>query len=97
MVNFGFIFDILENCVIKIDISIGKVPSLLELEKNISFRIINTHQSMQFARPKMRGLTYFAGINIEPAKALPSDVQVSNLFESSKTNLHQAKSIKFIL
>lgn len=53
----------------------GNVPSLLELEKNISFRIINTHQSMQFARPKMPGLTYIAGIHIKPAKELPADVQ----------------------
>lgn len=52
------------------------MPSLLELEKNISFRIINTHQSMQFTRPKMPGLSYIAGIHIKPAKALPADVQV---------------------
>lgn len=56
----------------------GNVPSLLELEKNISFRIINTHQSMQFTRPMMPGLTYVAGIHIKPAKALPTDVQVSS-------------------
>lgn len=53
------------------------VPSILELEKNISFRIINTHQSMTFARPRMPGLSYVAGIHIKPPKLLPSDVQVS--------------------
>lgn len=56
----------------------GNVPLLLELEKNISFRIINAHQSMQYARPKMPGLTYVAGIHIKPATALPTDVQVNN-------------------
>lgn len=33
---------------------------------------------MQFARPKMPGLTYIAGIHIKPATALPTDVQVSS-------------------
>lgn len=56
---------------------LGTAPSIIELEKNISFRIINTHQSMQFVRPKMPGLTYVAGIHIKPPKMLPSDVQVS--------------------
>lgn len=58
-------------------IHVGAVPSILELEKNISFRIINTHESMQFVRPKMPGLTYVAGIHIKPPKELPADVQVN--------------------
>lgn len=53
------------------------MPSILEIEKNISFRIINSHHSMTFARPKMPSLTYIAGIHIKPVKELPTDVQVS--------------------
>lgn len=53
------------------------MPSILELEKNISFRIINAHQSMSYARPMMPGLTYIAGIHIKPLNPLPADVQVS--------------------
>lgn len=41
---------------------IGNVPSILELEKNISFRMINAHQSMSFARPMMPSLAYVGGI-----------------------------------
>lgn len=53
------------------------MPSVLELEKNISFRIVNAHQSMSYSRPKMTpGLTYIAGIHIRPVKPLPTDVQV---------------------
>lgn len=54
----------------------GVVPSIVELEKNISFRLVNDHHSMTYARPKMPGLTYVAGIHIKPLKSLPTDVQV---------------------
>lgn len=57
----------------------GPVPSLEELERNISFRIINTHRSMMPPRPTMPGLAYVAGIQIKPPKALPVDIQVSQL------------------
>lgn len=58
---------------------IGPVPSLEELEKNISFRIINNHRSMMQPRPSMPGLAYVAGIQIKPPKALPLDIQVEQL------------------
>ncbi|XP_031632283.1 UDP-glucuronosyltransferase 1-8-like isoform X2 [Contarinia nasturtii] len=53
----------------------GSVPSILEIEKNISFRIINSHHSLSFARPRMPALTYIAGIHIKPVQVLPADVQ----------------------
>lgn len=55
----------------------GAVPSIIELEKRISMRIVNAHQSMSYSRPMMTpGLTYIAGIHIRPPKQLPADVQV---------------------
>lgn len=53
------------------------LPSVIELEKNISHRIVNNHHSMMKPRPKMPGLTYIAGIHIKPPKKLPADLQVS--------------------
>lgn len=56
---------------------LGPVPSILELERNISFRIVNQHETMSIARPKMPGIAYVAGIHIKPPKPLPADVQVN--------------------
>lgn len=56
----------------------GTVPSLLELEKNISFRIVNQHHSMNYARPSLTsGVAYVSGIHIRDAEPLPSDIKVS--------------------
>lgn len=56
----------------------GTVPSILELEKNISYRIVNQHQSMTYARPRVTpGMTYVAGIHIRQPKPLPKDIKVS--------------------
>lgn len=44
---------------------------------------------MTFARPKMPGLTYIAGIHIKKPKPLPSDVQVrlsKNTFKTLSTH-----------
>lgn len=58
----------------------GTVPSIIELEKNISFRIVNQHQSMAYARPRVTpGITYIAGIHIKKTKPLPKDIQVSTV------------------
>lgn len=53
----------------------GPVPSVLDLEKNISLRIVNNHRSMMNPRPMMPGLIYTSGIHIKPPKALPNDIQ----------------------
>lgn len=55
----------------------GTVPSLLELESNISFRIVNQHHSMNYARPTITtGMAYVSGIHIRDAQPLPSDIKV---------------------
>lgn len=53
-------------------------PSIIDLEKNISFRIINNHRSMINPRPAMPGLAYVAGVQIKPTKALPDDIKVTD-------------------
>lgn len=56
----------------------GTVPSLFELEKNVSLRIVNQHHSMTYARPRVTpGITYVAGIHIRDPKPLPTDIKVS--------------------
>lgn len=51
------------------------MPSIIDLEKNISFRIVNNHRSMMNPRPQMPGMAYVAGIHIKQPKKLPTDIQ----------------------
>lgn len=55
-------------------------PSLLELEKNISIRLVNSHTTTTRPRPTMPGLINVAGVHISPMKALPNDIQVIQVF-----------------
>lgn len=52
------------------------VPSLLDMEKNISLRIVNHHRSTTRPRPVMPGLIHVAGTHIKPARQLPTDIKV---------------------
>lgn len=54
----------------------GPVPSVLDMEKNISVRIVNHHRSTTRPRPIMPGVIHVAGTHIQPAKPLPNDIQV---------------------
>lgn len=56
---------------------IEPVPSILELEKNISLRLVNNHLSTSHPRPTMPGIVNVAGAHIKPANTLPADIQVN--------------------
>uniref|UniRef100_A0A336M393 UDP-glucuronosyltransferase n=2 Tax=Culicoides sonorensis TaxID=179676 RepID=A0A336M393_CULSO len=53
----------------------GPLPSVRDLEKNISAMLINTHFSINPPRPLMPGQINVAGAHIHPPNALPSDIQ----------------------
>lgn len=52
------------------------VPSILEMEKSISVRLVNHHRSTTRPRPSMPGLINVAGTHIKPLKPLPNDIKV---------------------
>lgn len=51
------------------------LPSVLDLEKKITFMLINSHRSTSPARPSMPGLVNVGGIHVKPPKPLPSDIK----------------------
>jgi glucuronosyltransferase len=53
----------------------GHLPSLLDMERNVSAVLVNSHPVISFKRPKMPGLIDCAGLHISPIKPLPSDIQ----------------------
>ncbi|XP_063696226.1 UDP-glycosyltransferase UGT5-like [Culicoides brevitarsis] len=53
----------------------GPLPSVRELEKNISAMLINTHFSINPPRPLMPGQINVAGAHIHPPNPLPEDIQ----------------------
>lgn len=53
----------------------GPLPSVRDLEKNISLMLINSHRSVDIPRPSMPGLVNVGGIHILPPKKLPNDLQ----------------------
>ncbi|XP_037960919.1 UDP-glycosyltransferase UGT5-like [Teleopsis dalmanni] len=61
----------------------GPLPSLRDLEKNISLMLINSHRSTDLPRPSMPGLLDVGGAHIQPVKPLPHDLQQ---FLDSSTN-----------
>lgn len=54
-------------------------PSILELEKNIAIRLVNSHTTTSHPRPSMPGLVNVAGVHIRPPKPLPADIQVNQV------------------
>lgn len=56
------------------------VPSILEMEKSISVRLVNHHRSTTRPRPSMPGLINVAGTHIKAPKPLPHDIKVRILF-----------------
>ncbi|XP_055917568.1 UDP-glucosyltransferase 2 [Eupeodes corollae] len=53
----------------------GPLPSVRDLEKNISLMLVNSHRSLDLPRPSMPGLVDIGGIHIKPAKPLPKDLK----------------------
>lgn len=54
---------------------LGKIPTVDELTQNISMVFINTHRSVQAARPSMPNIINIGGAHIKPPKPLPDDLQ----------------------
>ncbi|XP_017837392.1 UDP-glucuronosyltransferase 2B31 [Drosophila busckii] len=53
----------------------GELPNVLQLERNISLMLINSHRSVDLPRPSMPGLISVGGAHIKPAKKLPANMQ----------------------
>ncbi|XP_023165177.2 UDP-glucuronosyltransferase 2B13 isoform X2 [Drosophila hydei] len=53
----------------------GALPNVLDLERNISLMLINSHRSVDLPRPSMPGLINVGGAHIRPAQKLPADIQ----------------------
>ncbi|XP_067624755.1 UDP-glucosyltransferase 2-like isoform X2 [Eurosta solidaginis] len=53
----------------------GPLPHVLDLEKNISLMLINSHRSIDVPRPTMPGLVNVGGLHIKKPKHLPQDLQ----------------------
>lgn len=53
------------------------LPSVEELERNISLILVNTHRSISPPRPAMPGIINVGGAHIRPPKPLPDDILVS--------------------
>ncbi|KAL9924641.1 UDP-glycosyltransferase family 301 member D1 isoform 2-T2 [Glossina fuscipes fuscipes] len=53
----------------------GPLPSVKDLERNISLMLINSHRSVDLPRPSMPGLIDVGGAHIMPARPLPTKLQ----------------------
>ncbi|XP_011210092.2 UDP-glucosyltransferase 2 [Bactrocera dorsalis] len=53
----------------------GPLPHVVDLERNISMMLINSHRSTDVPRPSMPGLIDVAGVHIKKPKPLPEDLQ----------------------
>lgn len=53
------------------------LPSIEELELNVSVTLTNNHIISFRPRPKMIGMVDIAGVHIRPAKKLPENIKVS--------------------
>lgn len=51
------------------------LPSIQELQKNVSLILINTHRSMLIPRPSMPGIVHIGGAHIKKPNPLPSHIQ----------------------
>lgn len=54
---------------------LGPLPSLDDINKNVSLILINSHRSVLPPRPSMPGMILIGGAHIKPPKPLPSDLQ----------------------
>lgn len=51
------------------------LPSIEELQKNVSIILVNNHRSMSPPRPSMQGIIHIGGAHIKSPKPLPIDLQ----------------------
>ncbi|XP_061389119.1 UDP-glycosyltransferase UGT5 [Musca vetustissima] len=51
------------------------IPSVSEMEKNISVMLLNSHIPLTTARPLVPGIIFVGGMHIYPPKKLPQDIQ----------------------
>lgn len=54
---------------------LGEVPSIDDLNKNVSIVFVNSHRSLAPPRPSMPNIIEIGGSHIKPAKALPADLK----------------------
>lgn len=54
----------------------GALPTLEELERNISIALLNTHIVTTKPRPHIDRMVQIAGLHIRPPKPLPSEIKV---------------------
>lgn len=55
--------------------AVNPLPSVKELEKQISMVLVNSHRGIASPRPTMPGIVNIAGAHIVPPKALPDDLK----------------------
>jgi glucuronosyltransferase len=61
---------------LKIVFSLGKLPSVKHLEKNISVVLLNSHVSLTPPRPVVTGIVQVGGLHIKSTPSrLPDDVK----------------------
>uniref|UniRef100_T1GRG5 Glucuronosyltransferase n=1 Tax=Megaselia scalaris TaxID=36166 RepID=T1GRG5_MEGSC len=53
----------------------GPLPSISDLEKNISLILVNSHRATDSPRPTISGLVDIGGAHIQKPKPLPKDIQ----------------------
>lgn len=54
---------------------LGDIPSIDELQQNVSIIFVNSHRSLAPPRPSLPHIIDIGGSHIEPPKPLPSDIQ----------------------
>lgn len=54
---------------------LGPLPSLDDINKNVSLILVNSHRSVLPPRPMMPGTVLIGGAHIKPPKPLPIDIK----------------------
>lgn len=68
-------YEIARRAFAELEATNGPLPSLTELQKNISVCLVNSHLVISHKRPKMPGLVDVAGLHIRPVKLLPENIK----------------------
>lgn len=70
MLLFFFFFFSMSN------IEYGPLPSVKDLQRNISIVFVNSHRSITMPRPSMPGQINIGGAHVKPPKDLPANIKV---------------------
>lgn len=54
---------------------LGPLPSIDDVNKNVSLMLVNSHRSVLPPRPMMPGVVLIGGAHIKPPKPLPADLK----------------------